>query len=107
MVQDEGQDDSDDDEDDEPGRPLASVKELAGMKVRHTAEELAEGQTMILTLADRGILNDAGNLVEDNDELENALVVCITCSLHCLYSSNLQLGQRALQQLESIRQPGE
>ena len=59
------------------------------MKVRHSAEELNEGETMILTLADRGILDDTGNLVEDNDELENALVVraqqpCMHVLMPCL-----------------------
>jgi U4/U6.U5 tri-snRNP-associated protein 1 len=48
----------------------------AGAQVRHNAEELNEGETMILTLADRNILDEAGDLDEDApDELENALVV--------------------------------
>ncbi len=45
-------------------------------QVRHDASELGEGETMILTLADRGILDEAGNLVEEGDvELENVLKV--------------------------------
>ncbi len=44
--------------------------------MRHDAEELNEGETMILTLADRNILDERGDLDEDApDELENALVV--------------------------------
>lgn len=45
------------------------------MKVKHDANELNEGETMILTLADRRILDDKGALVEDPEELENVLVV--------------------------------
>ena len=45
------------------------------MQVKHNAEELAEGETVILTLADRNILDAKGDLDEDADELENALVV--------------------------------
>jgi hypothetical protein len=54
---------------------LANGRELAGMKVRHDAEELNEGETMILTLADRNILDAQGGIVEDAEELENVLVV--------------------------------
>ena len=44
--------------------------------MRHDAEELNEGETMILTLADRSILDERGDLDDDApDELENALVV--------------------------------
>lgn len=45
------------------------------MRVRHDADELGEGETMILTLADRNILDEHGEVDEDKDELENALVV--------------------------------
>lgn len=44
-----------------------------------TAEELGEGETVILTLADRGILDEKGNLHEDDEELvlENVLAVSV------------------------------
>ena len=48
------------------------------MKVKHDANELNEGETMILTLADRRILDDKGLLVEDPEELENVLVVWLS-----------------------------
>lgn len=51
------------------------------MKVKHDANELNEGETMILTLADRRILDDKGALVEDPEELENVLVVCLCLAL--------------------------
>ena len=54
---------------------LRDGTELAGMKVRHNAEELNHGETMILTLADRSILDDKGEIVEEAEELENTLVV--------------------------------
>ena len=44
-----------------------SAKEMAGMKVKH-AGELELGETAILTLNDRGVLDEQGNLVEDDDE---------------------------------------
>ena len=40
------------------------------VQVRHTAEEVGAGETVILTLADKGILDE-----DDADELENVLVV--------------------------------
>ena len=43
--------------------------------MKHDANELNEGETMILTLADRRMLDDKGVLVEDPEELENVLVV--------------------------------
>lgn len=44
------------------------------MQVRHTADELGAGETAILTLADKGVLDE-----DDTDELENVLVVhCFT-----------------------------
>ncbi|KAK9806920.1 hypothetical protein WJX72_007494 [[Myrmecia] bisecta] len=49
----------------------ADGRALAGLKVRHNAAELAEGETMILTLADRNILDEKGDLDEEGDELEN------------------------------------
>ena len=71
----------DSDEDNE--EKLNNAKELAGMRVRHDADELGEGETMILTLADRNILDEHGEVDEDKDELENALVVrsCACLSL--------------------------
>ena len=57
------------------GQALSNAKELAGMRVRHDADELGEGETMILTLADRNILDEHGEVDADKDELENALVV--------------------------------
>jgi hypothetical protein len=44
--------------------------------VRHDYTELGDGESMILTLADQGILDESGNLVEEeDDELENVLTV--------------------------------
>ena len=65
------QDDVDSDEE-----AVTNPQELAGMKVKHSTEELNEGETMILTLADRSILNDQGEVEDDPEELENVLVVC-------------------------------
>lgn len=49
---------------------------LKGLKVKHSANELLEGETMILTLADKNILDDKGELDdEEQDELENVLAV--------------------------------
>lgn len=64
-------------EEDEEGLPGGlSAADLAGAKVRHTAEELEEGETMILTLEDKSILDEKGNLREDDDlVLENILAV--------------------------------
>ncbi|BDA45958.1 probable U4/U6.U5 tri-snRNP-associated protein 1 at N-terminal half [Coccomyxa sp. Obi] len=73
----EEQDDEFEDSDEKggAGAPLRNAKELAGMKVKHNAEELNEGETVILTLADRNILDDKGDLDDEADELENALVI--------------------------------
>ena len=49
-------------------------KDLAGLKVRHDADEVMEGETMILTLKDTSILDDTRTGInEDDDELENVL----------------------------------
>ena len=64
-----------DSEDEDEGQALSNAKELAGMRVRHDADELGEGETMILTLADRNILDEHGEVDADKDELENALMV--------------------------------
>lgn len=45
------------------------------MKVKHSVDELNEGETMVLTLADRSILDDKGEIDAEAEELENALVV--------------------------------
>jgi len=62
------------DEDEEPGY---SAAELAGMKVKHDYNEMNEGETVVLTLADKALLARKGLTVEenddDNDELENVL----------------------------------
>ena len=55
----------------------AELRGLKGLKVKHSANELMEGETMILTLADKNILDDKGELDdEEQDELENVLAVC-------------------------------
>jgi len=50
---------------------------LAGAKVKFGVEDLEAGEEMILTLEDRGILDDKGRLIEDGDDddlaLENVL----------------------------------
>ena len=81
MVQDDELLDSDEDTEEK----LGNAKELAGMRVRHDADELGEGETMILTLADRNILDEHGEVDEDKDELENALVVCLKSLLLSLH----------------------
>ena len=68
-----GQDEGEDEDSDEDAKPPA--EELAGVRVRHNADALNEGETMILTMADRNILDDRGELAEDADELENVSVV--------------------------------
>lgn len=62
----------------------AQARELAGLKVKHTADELQEGETMILTLADKNILDDKGDLSEGEDELENVLAVCPVLHKHAV-----------------------
>ena len=50
-------------------------KELAGLTVRHGADDVGEGETMILTLRDSHILDDTRTGVnDDGDELENVLL---------------------------------
>lgn len=53
----------------------AQARGLAGLKVKHTADEMLEGETMILTLADKNILDEKGDLSDGEDELENVLAV--------------------------------
>lgn len=54
---------------------MTSAAELAGLRVKHGAAEVNEGETMILTMADRNILDDKGDIDEAADELENVLMV--------------------------------
>ncbi|GAX83291.1 hypothetical protein CEUSTIGMA_g10717.t1 [Chlamydomonas eustigma] len=64
----------DDDEDEDDGEGYGS-KDLAGLKVRHVGmDDLSRGDEVVLTLADRGILDEKGNLQEDEDELENVRI---------------------------------
>lgn len=61
---------------DEQADEEAELRGLKGLKVKHTANELLEGETMILTLADKNILDNKGELdEEEQDELENVLAV--------------------------------
>ena len=69
VVQDEEAEDSDEDEAKPP------PEHLAGARFRAKAEDLNEGETLIMTLADRSILDEQGQLHEDKDELENVLTV--------------------------------
>eukprot|EP00198_Chlamydomonas_reinhardtii_P008192 XP_001697529.1 predicted protein [Chlamydomonas reinhardtii] len=64
-----------DDEDDEEGGYKAD--QLAGLKVRHDLGEVMEGETVIVTLADKSLLDEQGNLREGDsgDELENTLLM--------------------------------
>ena len=51
-----------------------SAKNLKGLKVQHDASSFEEGETIILTLADRRVLRKEGDDVDvndDEDELEN------------------------------------
>ena len=68
MLDDSDQDDSEKDE------PAYTGADLAGLKVRHGADEFGAGEGVVLTLADRGILDDRGELNEDQDELEVGLL---------------------------------
>lgn len=64
-------DEEDDLSDEEQG--TADVAHMAGMRVKHSADDLGAGETVILTLADRNILDEAGGLNEDDapEELED------------------------------------
>ena len=70
----------DEEEDSDDGELIKSAEELAGMRVKHGADELNEGETMILTLADRNILDSKGEIDDEAEELENALMVIILAS---------------------------
>eukprot|EP01138_Halocafeteria_seosinensis_P005204 gb/GECG01005321.1/.p1 GENE.gb/GECG01005321.1/~~gb/GECG01005321.1/.p1 ORF type:complete len:766 (+),score=195.96 gb/GECG01005321.1/:1-2298(+) len=46
--------------------------DLSGFKVKHTADQFQEGNDTVLTLADKGVLDEnQKGLAEDSDELEN------------------------------------
>lgn len=66
----------------------AQTAHLAGMRVRHKGNELNEGETMILTLADRNILDEGGDLDEGADELENVLAVSFWAGSQVLFQKN-------------------
>lgn len=60
--------------DDEEDGPYTAA-DLEGLKMKTDVTELADGETVIVTLADRGILDEHGNLRQDEeDELEDVLV---------------------------------
>ncbi|KAG2440237.1 hypothetical protein HXX76_004349 [Chlamydomonas incerta] len=63
-----------DDSDDEGGEYKSD--QLAGLKVRHDLGEVMEGETVVVTLADKSLLDERGNLREGDsgDELENTLM---------------------------------
>eukprot|EP00931_Biecheleriopsis_adriatica_P076105 TRINITY_DN49859_c0_g1_i1.p1 TRINITY_DN49859_c0_g1~~TRINITY_DN49859_c0_g1_i1.p1 ORF type:complete len:624 (+),score=189.18 TRINITY_DN49859_c0_g1_i1:101-1873(+) len=42
-----------------------------GMKVRHDADSIKEGESVIMTLSDQRLIDKDGNLVEGQDELSN------------------------------------
>lgn len=60
---------SDDDDEDGP----YSAADLEGMKVKTDVGELGDGDTIIVTLADKAILDERGNLRDEDDELEDVL----------------------------------
>lgn len=67
---DEDAEEASEDEDAEEGkiRTAYTSKDLRGLKVRHTADEINEGQEVVLTLKDTSVLDD------EDDELENVLI---------------------------------
>jgi len=65
----------DDEAEESEGDEIYGGKDLAGMRVRHGLEDVAEGETMILTLKDSSILDDKlQGINEEDDELENVNV---------------------------------
>jgi len=67
--------------------------DLAGAKVKHNLEDLEEGDEMILTLEDKSILDDKGNLIEEDEiALENVLKVCMFFSFRFKRCSRLAAG---------------
>ena len=63
----------DDASEDDEGASARHAAELAGMRVKHSADDLGAGETVILTLADRNILDDKGDLGDEDapEELED------------------------------------
>eukprot|EP00898_Chlorokybus_atmophyticus_P001200 jgi/Chlat1/2080/Chrsp17S02634 len=61
-------------EDDDVDAHNSSVDHLAGLKVRHNADVLENEHAVILTLKDKAILSEGGDLNEDEDELENVRI---------------------------------
>lgn len=64
----------DDESDEDREQPAAA--ELDGLKVAHDAEGLDAGETVILTLKDRNILEEGD---DDPEELEDVLAVRLCC----------------------------
>ena len=65
----------DDEAEESEGDEIYGAKDLAGMRVRHGLEDVAEGETTILTLKDSSILDDKlQGINEEEDELENVNV---------------------------------
>jgi hypothetical protein len=44
-------------------------------QVRHDLTDVGDGETVIVTLADKPLLDERGNLRDEDDELENTLLV--------------------------------
>eukprot|EP00199_Chlamydomonas_sp_CCMP681_P001557 CAMPEP_0119111530 /NCGR_PEP_ID=MMETSP1180-20130426/36013_1 /TAXON_ID=3052 ORGANISM="Chlamydomonas cf sp, Strain CCMP681" /NCGR_SAMPLE_ID=MMETSP1180 /ASSEMBLY_ACC=CAM_ASM_000741 /LENGTH=830 /DNA_ID=CAMNT_0007098531 /DNA_START=73 /DNA_END=2565 /DNA_ORIENTATION=+ len=64
------------DSDDEGAHGGYTAADLAGLKVKHSADDLGEGESMVLTLADQNLLDKRGQAMHedaDKDELENVL----------------------------------
>eukprot|EP00656_Telonema_subtile_P008635 TRINITY_DN14031_c0_g1_i7.p1 TRINITY_DN14031_c0_g1~~TRINITY_DN14031_c0_g1_i7.p1 ORF type:complete len:676 (-),score=293.84 TRINITY_DN14031_c0_g1_i7:195-2222(-) len=63
---------------DEADEEAYDASDLAGLTVAHSADELKDGQTVILTLKDESILTGTGDYIERQDkadELENVQLV--------------------------------
>lgn len=60
------------DEESDVEKPEQTAAELEGLKVAHDAETLDAGETVILTLKDRNILEEGD---DDAEELEDVLAV--------------------------------
>lgn len=68
------QDDEAEESDEEGGGRTAAG--VAGLKVKVGAEDLAAGETLVMTLEDKPILDEHGNLLEDEEDVvENVLMV--------------------------------
>lgn len=89
----------DDVSEDEEAAAARHAADLAGMRVKHSADDLGAGETVILTLADRNILDDRGDLDEEDtpEVLEDVqsvrlLLICAPVqhvSLVCLRAFDL------------------